>query len=126
MSKIFGKKSKPDDKPLAAPEPSKTIETTSRQSGDWEVLESNEPPVVKEKPPATKEKPKRVQTPDSESTLVATNSEPAPSVKRIPGSVQMPNVNMSELANALGKKKPKVSDKVSVTSLLTLCILLLL
>lgn len=118
MSNIFSKKSKPEDKPLAAHESEKTIETTSRQSGDWEVLE---PPTVKEKPPAKKEKPsvkrKRVQPSEQENTPVMSNPDPAPSVKRIPGGVQMPNVNMNELANILEKKKPKVSENVLAHSI---------
>ncbi len=89
--------------------------TTSRQSGDWEVLESkpnSESLTVKEKPPATKGKPavkpkQRPQPTEPENTSTVA-PEPTP-MKRLPGGVQMPNVNMDELANAFGKKKPKVN-----------------
>ncbi len=68
--------------------------------------------TVKEKPPATKGKPavkpKQRPQPTEPEITPTVSSEPAP-IKRLPGGVQMPNVNMNELANALGKKKPKVN-----------------
>ena len=119
LSKIFGKKSKPES-PQPPSEPEKKVETTSQQVGDWEVLESNppsdQPPAVKEKPsPAVREKPAvkpkhRPQPSEPDSTPAPAEQVPA---KKVPIGVAMPNMNMDELTSALGRKKPKVICYIS-------------